>query len=120
MDNNSNSIINAATENWWLSCSEISYLLAITPSSVERHLKKLFNQQLLCANKVRKYKYIDKKTQLEVYNLDAIIALAYHINSAGAMHFRNELIKSLIKKDNSFEKIIINLPPQSQNERNLN
>ncbi len=79
-------------ETLWLSLLQLAELFGRDKSVVSRHLKNIFDTNELQKDSVvakNATTAADGKTyQVEYYNLDAIIAVGYRINSSQATHFR--------------------------------
>jgi hypothetical protein len=79
-------------ETIWLSQKGISELFEIDRSVITKHLKNIFNEEelikdLVCA-KFAHTASDGKKYNTDFYNLDAIIAVGYRVNSKKATKFR--------------------------------
>ena len=79
-------------ENIWLTQKMIATLYDITVSAVNQHLKRLFDDGELTADSVIKYYLITaadgKNYNTNHYNLHAIIAVGFKVNSDRAVQFR--------------------------------
>ena len=76
----------------WLSQKNMGLLFDTTPENVLTHLKKIFAEEELAENSVAKF-YLatasdGKNYNIKHYNLDAIIAVGYRVNSKRATAFR--------------------------------
>lgn len=81
-----------ADENIWLSQKMMAMLYEIEPNTINYHLKKIFLDNELEENSViRKFRITanDGKTyDTQHYNLSAIVAVGYKVNSERAVQFR--------------------------------
>lgn len=91
-----------AEENFWLSQKGLAELLDCTPENIIQHLKKIYAEEELepgtTAKKflvVRKEGSREVRRSIEHYNLDAIIAVGYRVNSRKATRFRQWATKTL-------------------------
>ncbi|MGL4599057.1 MAG: virulence RhuM family protein [Bacteroidia bacterium] len=92
-------------ENFWLSQKAIAQLFDCSTDNVSLHLKNIFNSGELDSNSVTEYFSATasdgKKYKTKFYNLDAIIAVGYRVNSKQATQFRiwatNTLKEFIIK-----------------------
>jgi len=82
-------------ENIWMSQNELVRLFETTKNNISLHMKNIFESGELEENStVKKFLTVRKEGQREVkrdvihYNLDAIIAVGYRINSKRATEFR--------------------------------
>jgi hypothetical protein len=76
----------------WLSQKNIGLLFGTTPENVLMHLKNIFAEQELAEDSVAKVFLATasdgKNYRIKHYNLDAIIAVGYRVNSKRATSFR--------------------------------
>lgn len=79
-------------ETLWLSQKGMSKVFEVGVPAISKHLKNIFKENELIKNSVVSKMEITaedgKKYNTEVYNLDAIIAVGYRINSKKATEFR--------------------------------
>lgn len=109
-----------AEENIWLTQKMIGVLYDVETNTVNYHLKKVFSDSELEENSViRNFRITaadGKKYNTNHYNLSAIIAVGYKVNSERAVQFRKwatTIIKEYTIKDpddhaglgNTFEQI---------------
>jgi len=90
-----------ADENVWLSQKMMAQLYDVDVRTISYHLKKIFNDNELNQNSVIQYFWITaddgKNYNTKHYNLSAIIAVGYKVNSERAVQFRKwatEIIQS--------------------------
>jgi hypothetical protein len=84
-----------ANETFWMTQKTMAELFGITIPSVSRHLKNIYQSQELSPDStVSKIETVQTEgerqvtREIEVYNLDAAIAVGYRVNSVKATHFR--------------------------------
>jgi hypothetical protein len=86
-------------ETFWLSQNRIAELFGKGRSTIAEHLRNVFETQELDENSVcRKFRQTatDGKTyDIQYYNLDAVIAVGYRVNSHQATRFRIWATKTL-------------------------
>lgn len=82
-------------ETFWLSQKRIAELFGVESHTITYHLKEIFKSgELLEDSTTRKIRVVQKEGKREVsrdiefYNLDAIIAVGYRVNSHRATQFR--------------------------------
>ena len=89
-------------ETFWLSQKKMAELFNVDVRTVNEHLKNIFHSEEL--NKeatIRNFRIVQKEgsrdvsRDIEFYNLDAIIAVGYRVNSAEATRFRIWSTKTL-------------------------
>ena len=79
-------------ETVWLTQSQIAFLFSVERSVITKHLRNIFKSKELdkksvCA-KIAHTATDGKIYKTQFYNLDAIIAVGYRVNSKQATHFR--------------------------------
>ena len=92
-------------ETLWLSQKGMSKVFEVGVPAISKHLKNIFEENELIKNSVVSKMEITaedgKNYNTEVYNLDAIIAVGYRINSKKATEFRiwaTKILKEYITK----------------------
>ncbi|MCX6325144.1 MAG: virulence RhuM family protein [Bacteroidia bacterium] len=89
-------------ETFWLSQKKMADLFSVDVRTVNEHLKNIYNTtELLREATIRKIRIVQKEGTRDVardvdfYNLDAIIAVGYRVNSYQATQFRIWATKTL-------------------------
>ncbi|MBU0710927.1 virulence RhuM family protein [bacterium] len=86
-------------ENFWLTQKAIARLFAVEVPAISKHIKNIFESSELVADSVisiLETTAADGKTyKTKYYNLDAIIAIGYRVNSYQATQFRIWATKTL-------------------------
>ncbi|HWR58525.1 MAG TPA: RhuM family protein [Thermodesulfovibrionales bacterium] len=101
-------------ETFWLSQKKMAELFGVEVHTINYHLKEIFNSKELEEQAtIRKIRIVQKEgsrnvaRDVEFYNLDAIIAVGYRVNSYQATQFRIWATKTLrVPKDS--------VPPQGE------
>lgn len=101
-DTNINVEVTYIDENFWLTQKTIAELFTVDVRTVNEHLQNIFNSEEL--EKIatnRKIRIVQKEgnrqvsREIDFYNLDAIIAVGYRVNSKQATQFRIWATKTL-------------------------
>jgi hypothetical protein len=104
---NSKATINVTyhNENFWLTQKAMAQLFGCSTDNISLHLKNIFNEHELTENSVVEVFSATandgKNYKTKFYNLDAIIAVGYRVNSKQATQFRiwaTQSLKELILK----------------------
>lgn len=89
-------------ETFWLSQKKMSELFDVDVRTINEHLKNIFGSGELNKNStIRKFRIVQTegsrqvKRNIEFYNLDAVIAVGYRVNSYNATQFRIWATKTL-------------------------
>lgn len=95
-------------ENMWLTQAKMAELYGVNSQAISKHLKNIFeegelNKNLTCSKMEQVQNEGNRKVSrmVEFYNLDAIIAVGYRVNSSKATMFRiwaNKTLKEYIIK----------------------
>lgn len=92
-------------ENMWLTQAKMAELYGVQKAAISKHLKNIFEEGELVENsvvsKMETTAADGKKYKTLFYNLDAIIAVGYRVNSSKATMFRiwaNKILKEYIIK----------------------
>ena len=92
-------------ENLWLTQAKMAELFEVQKAAISKHLKNIFeSDELLEESVVSKMETTDsdgKRYNINYYNLDAVIAVGYRVNSRKATMFRiwaNRILKEFIIK----------------------
>ena len=101
-DRNVNVNVYYKDETYWLTQKSMAELFDVNVPTISRHLQNIFDEKELDKNAtVSKNEIVQiegertVKRNLEFYNLDAIIAVGYRINSKKATKFRQWATKTL-------------------------
>ena len=101
---NSNVVINVTyfEDNFWLTQRLIAQLFGVEVPAINKHLNNIFEENELDKEAtISKMEIVQQegnrqvKRQVEFYNLDAIIAVGYRVNSKQATQFRIWATKTL-------------------------
>lgn len=89
-------------ETFWLSQKAMAALFDVNPQAITKHLSNIYEEQELVKDstcsileQVQKEGKRNVKRSVEFYNLDAIIAVGYRVNSKKATKFRQWATKTL-------------------------
>ena len=103
-----------------MTAEEIASLFHITAASVERHIKRIFTEEILYEYQVRT-KHVKmfggKRCIIEYYNLDMVIALGFRIDTDSSKIFRCWIGKQVLQSlnTNSRPPIILHIPVYAGN-----
>ena len=101
-DSNINVEVTYIDESFWLTQKAIAELFAVEISTTNYHLKEIYKSfELEEIRTIRKIRIVQKEgirdvsREIDFYNLDAIIAVGYRVNSKQATQFRIWATKTL-------------------------
>ena len=79
----------------WMSEEELVSLFGVIAPSVRAAIKTVYKNEILKEYEVQQYIRISDKISMDVYSLEMVVALAFHICSYGAERVRNAVIERL-------------------------
>ncbi len=84
-----------AQDNFWLTQKTMAELFGVKTPAISKHLKNIYaSKELNQESTISKMETVqiegqrEIKREVELYNLDAVIAVGYRVNSVKATHFR--------------------------------
>ena len=81
--------------NVWMNEAELLDLFGVTAPTIRAGIRALCKSDVLREYEIKRTIRLSDKCGMEFYNLEAIIALAFHIGTFGAMQMRNAVLKRL-------------------------
>ncbi|WP_120467888.1 MULTISPECIES: hypothetical protein [Bacteroides] len=81
--------------NVWMNEAELLDLFGVTAPTIRAGIKALCKSGALREYEIKRTILISDKCGMELYNLEAIIALAFHIGTFRAKQVRNAILKRL-------------------------
>lgn len=81
--------------NVWMNEAELLDLFGVTAPTIRAGIRALCKSDVLREYEIKRTIRLSDKCGMEFYNLEAIIALAFHIGTFGAMQMRNVILKRL-------------------------
>ena len=87
----------------WLTKDDIALLFSRNRTVISKHIKNIYNEKMLdfattCA-KVARVLPDGKKYNVDIYNLDIILAVSYKVNAKKGIHFKqwaNSILKQYL------------------------
>lgn len=81
--------------NVWMNESELLDLFGVTAPTVRAGIKALCKSGALREYEIKRTIRLSDKCSMEFYNLETIIALAFHFGTFGAKQVRNAILKRM-------------------------
>ena len=108
-------------ETLWLDAHQIAKIFDVDRTVIVKHLQNIYKTEELSKNstcaKIAQVAADGKKRQMHIYNLDAIIAVGYRVNSKYATQFR--IWSTRVLKDHLTQGFTINRQRFEENARDL-
>lgn len=83
------------TTDVWMNESELLDLFGVTAPTIRAGIKTLCKSGVLREYEIKRTIRLSDKCSMEFYNLETIIALAFHFGTFGAKQVRNVILKRL-------------------------
>ena len=87
---------------------ELVELFGVIAPTVRAGIKAVYNSGVLKEYEAKRHLHLSNGCDLDVYNLDMVVALAFRINTFGAAKVRNMLLERIMYRRK--EKICLFLP----------
>lgn len=87
--------ITIPSETIWMSEAELVSLFGVIAPTVRAAIKSVYKNRILKEYEVQRYIHLSDKISMDVYSLEMVVALAFHIRSYGAERVRNAVIERL-------------------------
>ena len=81
--------------NVWMNESELLDLFGVTAPTIRAGIKALCKSDILREYEIKRTIRLSDKCSMEFYNLETIIALAFHFGTFGAKQVRNAILKRM-------------------------
>lgn len=81
--------------NVWMNESELLDLFGVTAPTIRAGIKALCKSDVLREYEIKRTIRLSDKCSMEFYNLETIIALAFHFGTFGAKQVRNAILKRM-------------------------
>lgn len=81
--------------NVWMNEAELLDLFGVTAPTIRAGIRALCKSDVLREYEIKRTIRLSDKCGMEFYNLEAIIALAFHVGTFGAKRVRNAIMKRL-------------------------
>ncbi len=95
MNESGNIIMPDNISSIWMSEAELVGLFGVIAPTLRAAIKAVYKNNVLKEYEVQKYIRMENGCNADVFNFQMIIALAFRINSFGAEHVRNAILKRL-------------------------
>mgnify|MGYP001784954000 CR=1 FL=1 len=96
MDGQGNIALPTDTANIWMSEFELVELFGVIAPTVRAGIKAVYNSGVLKEYEAKRHLHLSNGCDLDVYNLDMVVALAFRINTFGAAKVRNMLLERIM------------------------
>lgn len=111
-----NGTVNIPSAEIWMSEMELVELFGVIPPTFCAAIKAIYKNSGLCPISTQRYSSVTPISWATFYNLEAIIALAFRLNTYEANMIRQRVLKSIYQRKKNMNLLISfsgRLQPQS-------
>ena len=95
---NENGNVNIPSGNVWMSEMELVELFGVIAPTFRAAIKAIYKSGTLCSVSTQRCDLATPKSWATFYNLEVVIALAFHLNTCEASRIRQKALGNLCKK----------------------
>ena len=90
--------VNIPSRNVWMSEMELVGLFGVIVPTLRSAIKAIYKSGMLCPISTQRCDLVTSKSWATYYNLEAIIALAFRLNTYEASRIRQKVLESLCQR----------------------
>ena len=109
-----NGRVNIPDSNVWMSEMELVELFGVLAPTLRAAIKAIYKSEMLCPAATQRCDTITPASWATFYNLEAVIALAFRLNTYEASRIRQKVLEGLYMRNKSEINLLITL----KSERN--
>lgn len=110
-----NGRVNIPSDNVWMSEMELVELFGVIAPTLRAAIKAIYKSGTHCPVSTKRCDLATSKSWATFYNLEVVIALAFHLNTYEASRVRQKVLESLCpRKENEANLLIL-----SNNRQNI-
>ncbi len=102
-----NGTVSIPSAEIWMSEMELVDLFGVVAPTLRAAIKTIYKNSGLCPISTQRYSSITPISWVTFYNLEAIIALAFHLNTREADMIRQRVLKSIYQREENTVNLII-------------
>ena len=109
-----NGRVNISSGNVWMSEMELVELFGVIAPTLRAAIRAIYKSEMLCPAATQRCDTITPASWATFYNLEAVIALAFRLNTYEASRIRQKVLEGLYMRNKSEINLLITL----KSERN--
>ena len=109
-----NGKVNIPSGNVWMSEMELVELFGILAPTLRAAIRAIYKSGTLCPATTQRCDLATPKCWATFYNLEVVIALAFHLNTYEASRIRRKVLESFSHREESGINLLISLGCESQ------
>ena len=104
-----NGRVNFSSGNVWMSEMELVELFGVIAPTLRAAIRAIYKSEMLCPAATQRCDTITPASWATFYNLEAVIALAFRLNTYEASRIRQKVLESLYQRKESGINLLISL-----------
>ena len=113
-----NGHVNIPSSNVWMSEMELVELFGVIAPTLQAAIKAIYKSGTLCPVSTQRCDLATPKCWVTFYNLEVVIALAFHLNTYEASRIRRKVLESLCQRKENRINFLLSID-NSLRSRNL-
>ena len=101
--------VNIPSDNIWMSEMELVELFGVIAPTLRAAIKAIYKSETLCPISTQRCDLVIPKIWATYYNLEAVIALAFRLNTYEASRIRQKVLEGLCKRKENEINLLISL-----------
>ena len=106
---NENGNVNIPSGNVWMSEMELVELFGVIAPTLRAAIKAIYKSGTLCSVSTQRCDLATPKSWATFYNLEAVIALAFRLNTYEASRIRQKVLESLCQREENGVNIFLSI-----------
>ena len=104
-----NGHVNIPSSNVWMSEMELVELFGVIAPTLRTAIRAIYKSGTFCSVSTQRCDLATPKSWATFYNLEVVIALAFHLNTYEASRIRQKVLESLCKRKENEINLLISL-----------
>lgn len=104
---------NANANDIWMSTQELVELLGVTSPTLRSNIRAIYKSGIVNEYESERYITLPNGNSIDIYSLQMIIALAFHINTHEAYRLREAIICRLYQKNIQSNNLMMYIAPRN-------
>ncbi len=104
-----NGRVNISSGNVWMSEMELVELFRVIAPTLRAAIKAIYKSETLCPVSTQRCDLATPKSWVTFYNLEMVIALAFHLNTYEVSWIRQKVLESLCQRKESVINLLMSL-----------
>ena len=101
--------VNIPSNSVWMSEMELVELFGVIAPTLRAAIRAIYKSGMLCPVSIQRCDLATPKSWATFYNLEVVIALAFHLNTYEASRIRQKVLESLCKRKENEINLLISL-----------